>query len=70
MASAAGEIGKIDPGLCGSCVHARRMQSSRGSTFMLCNLSFTDPHFPKYPRLPVLECDGYRAKADEEAASP
>ena len=49
-------------GLCAECVHARRIESSHGSAFYLCELSHTDPRFPKYPRLPVLSCDGYKKK--------
>jgi hypothetical protein len=49
-------------GLCAYCVHARSIESDRKSTFILCNLSLTDPRFPKYPRLPVLSCDGYKKK--------
>jgi hypothetical protein len=49
-----------NPGLCGGCVHARRIQSDRGSVFYQCQLSFTDSRFEKYPRLPVLICNGYR----------
>ena len=30
--------------------------------FILCELSVTDPRFPKYPRLPVLSCEGYEKK--------
>jgi hypothetical protein len=37
----------------------RRIVSDRDSTFYLCQLSKTDPRFPKYPRLPVMECEGY-----------
>jgi hypothetical protein len=48
------------PGLCGHCVHAQIIRSNRGSVFYLCRLSATDPRFPKYPRLPVLRCDGFR----------
>jgi len=47
-------------GLCLSCAFARRMTSDRGSLFFLCERSRTDPAFPKYPRLPVLECPGYQ----------
>jgi hypothetical protein len=54
---------RIAPGLCSDCLHARRLESARGSVFLLCNLSLTDPRFPKYPRLPVLACDGYKKKA-------
>jgi hypothetical protein len=46
-------------GLCSTCVHARRIESARGSIFVLCELSFSDPGFPRYPRLPVVECAGY-----------
>jgi len=36
------------------------MTSDRGSVFYLCELSFRDLRFPKYPRLPVLTCSGYQ----------
>ncbi len=51
-------------GLCATCTHARRITTDRGSTFVQCALSATDPDFPKYPRLPVVACRGY-APADE-----
>jgi GrpB-like predicted nucleotidyltransferase (UPF0157 family) len=50
-------------GLCASCAHSRRIESERGSLFWLCQLSTSDPRFPKYPRLPVVSCAGYSAKA-------
>jgi hypothetical protein len=55
---------KRDPeaGLCAICAHARRVESSQGSVFYLCELSFTDPRFTKYPRLPVISCDGFKKK--------
>jgi len=46
-------------GLCSSCLHVRLIRSDRGATFYLCQLSATDPRFPKYPRLPVLTCSGF-----------
>jgi hypothetical protein len=49
-------------GLCANCIHARIISSAKGSQFLLCQLSQTDPHFPKYPRLPVLRCSGYTPK--------
>ena len=49
-------------GLCADCVHARILESDRGSVFWRCDLSATDPRFPKYPRLPVRECSGYEKK--------
>jgi len=47
-------------GLCADCRHAERVRSSKGSLFLLCGLSRTDPRFAKYPRLPVLACSGYQ----------
>ena len=49
-----------DPGLCRDCQHSRRIESDRGSVFFRCDLSLTDFTFPKYPRLPVMTCHGYR----------
>ncbi|PYT96509.1 MAG: hypothetical protein DMG38_23635 [Acidobacteria bacterium] len=49
-------------GLCADCIHARWIQSDRGSTFLLCELSARNHNFPKYPRLPVLSCTGYKKK--------
>jgi hypothetical protein len=46
-------------GLCDSCKHQKLVRNTRGSVFSMCERSKTDPSFPKYPRLPVLECRGY-----------
>jgi hypothetical protein len=51
---------KDNLGLCADCKFAQRIASSKGSIFLLCGLSKTDPRFPKYPRLPVLTCSGYQ----------
>jgi len=50
-------------GLCAACVHARVIRSDRGSVFYLCQLSMSDPRFPKYPRLPVVACAGFERRA-------
>ena len=49
-------------GLCADCCHARMVESAKGSQFLLCQLSQSDPSFPKYPRLPILACSGYSPK--------
>jgi len=49
-------------GLCASCVHGERVQSSKGSTFLRCNRSFHDPRFPRYPTLPVVSCSGHEPR--------
>jgi hypothetical protein len=56
------------PGLCQTCQHSRRMETDRGSVFLMCKLSFEDSQFAKYPPLPVLDCVGYKPK--EEDPSP
>jgi hypothetical protein len=56
------DIGRVDAGLCANCVNARRIESDRGSIFIMCQLSFQDSRFAKYPRLPVLNCVGYVPK--------
>ena len=58
-----GDTKTMDAGLCGDCVHARRIESERGSVFWMCQLSATNPNFAKYPRLPVLSCAGYSHKS-------
>jgi hypothetical protein len=46
-------------GLCATCAHSKIVKSERGSVFILCMRSKTDPAFPKYPPLPVRACAGY-----------
>jgi hypothetical protein len=50
----------MNAGLCSTCLHARIITSDRGSTFLRCGLSDTNPSFPKYPRLPVIACTGWK----------
>lgn len=47
-----------DAGLCATCLHCRVIRARR-SSFYMCERSFTDARFPRYPRLPVLQCIGY-----------
>lgn len=59
-------------GLCRTCGFGHRVPSSRGAEFWMCKRSDMEPvvdgpddalraatRFPKYPRLPVVECPGY-----------
>lgn len=57
---------KIAPeGLCAECAFARRIESARGSRFVLCERSRTEAAFPKYPWLPVIACAGYERKSKD-----
>ncbi len=52
----------MDPGLCSTCAHSQRVGTTRGTLYWMCELSKSDPRFRKYPKLPVLKCEGYEAK--------
>ncbi len=63
------ENNKHRMGLCADCHFMRTMRSDRGSIFILCERSKIDQTFPKYPRLPVLQCAGYeRTHSDQRKA--
>jgi hypothetical protein len=55
-----GGRGGARSGLCGSCLHCQEVPNTRGSVFLLCTRSRSDPAYPRYPRLPVLDCPGYQ----------
>jgi hypothetical protein len=57
-------------GLCLDCQHSAVMRSDRGVVFYRCLLSASDPRFPKYPRLPVVSCLGYRPGDNVQAGIP
>ena len=46
--------------LCEKCALMREVVTPKGSRFLLCRLSQTDPAFPKYPPQPVVRCEGYQ----------
>lgn len=56
-------------GLCNLCVHQQVVRNTRGSVFSLCRRSKTDPSFPRYPRVPVVECRGWEPRDDVDAAA-
>jgi hypothetical protein len=49
----------MTPSLCETCAWMREVVTPKGSRFLLCQLSQTDPDYPKYPPQPVVGCDGY-----------
>jgi hypothetical protein len=48
--------------LCETCAYMREVVTPKGSRFLLCQLSQTNPLYSKYPPQPVVRCDGYRQK--------
>jgi hypothetical protein len=39
----------------------REVLTPKGSRFLLCRLSVTNPDYPKYPPQPIVRCEGYQA---------
>ncbi|HEV7492770.1 hypothetical protein [Baekduia sp.] len=56
-------------GLCDRCAHQQLVKSGRGSEFSMCRLGLKDPDWPKYPRMPVLQCSRYEPAAAARRAS-
>jgi hypothetical protein len=44
----------------------RQVVTPKRSRFLLCQLSTSDPAFPKYPAQPVVHCGGYRQSEQNE----
>ncbi len=61
---ASGQATAERAGLCATCAHVRIVAGARDARFYLCQLSFTDARFPRYPVLPVTACAGYRQAGD------
>lgn len=54
------------PGQCESCSYAHIIISGKGSQFFYCTRAEIDTRYPKYPRLPVVECPGYKARSSPQ----
>jgi len=44
----------------------REIITPKGSRFLLCQLSNSDPAYPKYPPQPVVRCGGHQRKDKNE----
>lgn len=55
--------------LCESCKNRREVRTAR-SRFLLCELSFTKPAFPKYPPQPVVQCPGFQSEDQKPPEEP
>jgi hypothetical protein len=55
--------------LCETCENVREICTAR-SRFLLCELSFTNAIYSKYPSQPVVHCDGYRPKNNVDEGEP
>jgi hypothetical protein len=58
----------MQAGLCDACRHQKVIRNTRGSSFSMCLRAKSEPErFPRYPRLPVVRCEGYEAGAANDA---
>src|SRR5688572_16590160 len=57
-------------GLCERCVHHVWIRNDRGSEFLRCRLSDTDPRFARFPALPVLACGGFSTMTPMHTIQP
>lgn len=57
-------------GLCSGCAHARVQRSAKGFEFWRCLRAEADPHYLRYPPLPVRACAGYEAAEGGSAPPP
>ena len=62
-------VGEAMPSLCHSCKNKREVRTAR-SRFLLCELSFTNEDFRKYPSQPVLACAGYESNDETITTRP
>ena len=47
-------------GLCADCVHPKLNLTRRGTAYLRCLRAEWDDRLPRYPRLPVLDCVGFK----------
>jgi hypothetical protein len=60
----------FDRSLCQSCQWMRMIVSGRGSQFLLCQKSQSDPRFAKYPPQPIARCSGYEPNVGPASRLP
>jgi hypothetical protein len=56
-------------GLCSTCRHCRIVKSVRAA-FYLCERSFVDSRYRKYPPLPVTRCEGHEPRSEDDTDGP
>ena len=62
--------------LCATCIHHKDIRNDRGSVFVMCLRSFSDPNFVKYlryfiagPALPAITIEGFRKILIEDSGT-
>jgi len=68
VAFADGGVYAMTKSLCESCRWMRDVLTPKGSRFLLCEWSKTNPAYPKYPPQPVVHCQSHEPKPEETDA--
>lgn len=58
---------RVPAGYCLSCVYARVVPAKADVVYYFCERSVGDRRYARYPRLPVLTCDGYASRVETES---
>jgi len=57
--------------LCKTCKNVRVLSSKYFTGYLLCRLANKDPsHYPRYPRQPVVMCNGYVKDSESRLQLP
>ena len=57
----------VPAGRCLSCLYARIVRAKVDNVYYFCERSVDDSRYARYPRLPVLTCDGHVDRAESGA---
>jgi len=55
--------------LCETCRLMREIVTPKGSRFLLCKLSMSNPAYPKYPGQPTVQCEGHQSNGLSKTAT-
>ena len=55
---------RVAAGGCVSCVYARLIRAKANDVYYFCERSVNDPRYARYPRLPMLTCEGHTDRAE------
>jgi hypothetical protein len=64
-----GPVLPVEPGLCGTCLHAWVKATNRGTAYLRCARASWDDRLVRYPRLPVRDCPGFTPASSEDGTA-
>jgi len=55
----------LSQSLCARCGWGKRVESERGSVFLMCRRASRDSGFERYPLQPVISCTGHEEPGEQ-----